>query len=339
MTPRIFVLGSGGRLGAALMKEWKNKFPFQLIGLSRNELDFSQPEAAVKTLKNFSLTPDDFMINCAALTNVDRCEEEPALAMKVNAMTPGLFAQLAAETETRFLHVSTDYVFDGTLDRAYRETDQPNPISHYGASKQAGEQAVLAASPHHFVTRVSWVFGPERPSFIDQIVERARTNDHVAAIDDKTSSPAYTQDLAKWLQVFLNIKNNPASKFTEARPCKKLRSVAEECIDILDEANTTATPQCEGSAGFQGGIYHLCNSGICSWREYGEYALKVAAHHGIDLRSTSVASLKLENMKNFIAKRPRHSALDTTKFSQLYGKPLRAWQEAVEEFISFIAKS
>jgi len=290
MPSRIFILGSGGRLGAALMKEWKNEERFQLIGLSRSELDFENSEKCVKTLKKFSLTPNDFLINCAAITNVDRCEEEPTLAMKVNATTPGLLAQLATGHGARFLQVSTDYVFDGKLERLYRETDQPHPISHYGASKLAGEQAVLEASPRYYVARVSWVFGPERPSFVDQILERARTHDHAAAIDDKTSSPTYTQDLCKWFQVFLK-------------------------------------PQTPG------GVYHLCNSGICSWREYGEYALQAASRHGMPLRTTSVAPLKLSEMKNFIAKRPQHSALDTTKFALLLGKPLRSWQEAVEEFV------
>ena len=264
---RIFILGSGGRLGAALMKEWKKLDCLKLVSLSRTELDFSQPEAAVNVLKNYKLTEKDFIINCAAMTNVDQCEEDFGLAMKVNATTPGLLAQLAADAGARFLHVSTDYVFDGKLKRAYRETDQPHPISHYGASKLAGEEAVMVTSPHHYVARVSWVFGPERPSFVDQIIERAFTSDQSAAIDDKTSSPAYTKDLAKWFQIFLQ-------------------------------------PEIDG------GIYHLCNSGLCSWREYGEYALQVAALYGMPLRTTSVAPLKLSEMKNFIAQRPQHSALD-----------------------------
>lgn len=339
---RVFILGSGGRLGAALMKEWKEDDSLQLIGLSRTELDFENSEKCFKTLKKFSLTPRDFIINCAAMTNVDQCEEESDLAMKVNAITPGLLAQLAADAGARFLHVSTDYVFDGKLERAYRETDQPHPISRYGASKLGGEEAIMATSPHHYVARVSWVFGPERPSFVDQIIKRALTHDQVAAIDDKTSSPAYTKDLAEWFQVFLDPKTKPNFKLAEAMQCKESRSTAEGCINILDEASTTATQQCAASVefqgGFSGGIYHLCNSGLCSWREYGEYALQVAARYGMPLRTTSVAPLKLSEMKNFIAQRPQHSALDTTKFSTLLGKPLRSWQEAVEEFVSLKTK-
>jgi dTDP-4-dehydrorhamnose reductase len=287
---RIFILGSGGRLGAALMKAWQQLEGIELIVYSRAELDFSQPEKAVEIFKKSSLKSHDLLVNCAAMTHVDRCEEEPDLAMKVNATTPGLLAQLAADASARFLQVSTDYVFDGILNRAYRETDLPNPLSHYGASKLAGEQSVMAASPHHYIVRVSWVFGPERPSFIDHIIEKALTSDHVAAIADKTSSPSFTTDLTKWLPLFFS----------------------------------SSTP---------GGLYHLCNTGACSWRDYGEHALQTAARCGMALRTTVVEPLKLSEMKNFIAKRPPNTALETTKFATLLGKPLRTWQEAVEEYV------
>ena len=278
---RVFILGSRGRLGAALMKEWKNNNTLHLVGLSRKELDFENSENCFEILKNFSLTPRDFIINCTAMTHVDLCEEYSIIAKRVNATTPGLLAQLAADTGTRFFHVSTDYVFDGALTRPYRETDSPNPLNHYGTTKLAGEQAVLLASSEHYVARVSWVFGPERCSFIDQIIDRALMSNQVAAIDDKTSSPSYTKDLAEWFQIFLQ-------------------------------------PE------IAGGIYHLCNSGICSWREYGEHALQVALRYGIPLRTTSVAPLQLSEMKNFIAQRPQHSSLDTTTFTTLYKKPLQS---------------
>jgi dTDP-4-dehydrorhamnose reductase len=299
---RIFILGCQGRLGAALMKQWSELDHKIAIGLSRPELDFSQSEVAVELLKAYRLTSHDMIVNCAAMTHVDRCEEEPLLAMSVNATTPGLLAELAADAGARFLQVSTDYVFDGTLKHPYRETDPPHPLSHYGASKLAGEQAVMETSPDHYIARVSWVFGPERPSFVDQIIERALTTDHVAAIDDKTSSPSFTKDLATWLQAF-----------------------------VLDREKK------HPSLLTRGGIYHLCNSGRCSWRDYGEYALQAAARYGVAVRTTSVAPLKLDEMKDFIAKRPAHTALDTTKFTALFGKPLRSWQEGVEDYVKLQA--
>jgi dTDP-4-dehydrorhamnose reductase len=291
---RVLILGAQGRLGTALLREWQAKADgmglSEVLGFGRTEVDFSDPLAAVKMLEAQELQEGDLIVNCAAATDVDGCEGKKEWATTINATTPGFLAQLASERGARFLHISTDYVFDGKLDRSYRETDLPAPLSHYGATKLAGEEAVMAASPHHVIARVSWVFGPDRPSFVDQILKRALTNDSAAAVHDKISSPAYTNDLAAWLPIF----------FKAEAP---------------------------------GGIYHLCNSGSCSWRDYGEYALQAAERHGIPVLTTTVAALKLSEMTHFIAERPVNTALDTSKFSKLYGKPLRSWQEAVEEHV------
>jgi len=294
--PRIFVLGAWGRLGMALVREWKKNFPnHEIIGLGRREVDFENPQIALQAMQAYGLKKGEIIVNSAALTDVDRCEREPLLATTINAITPVLLANLATEEGVRFIHLSTDYVFDGSLERPYRETDMPAPLSHYGVSKLAGEEGVLSSSSHHVVTRVSWVFGPDRPSFIDQIIQRALNSRDAAAIADKISSPSYTHDLARWLTLFFK---------------KKTR----------------------------GGIYHLCNSGPCSWRDYGEYALQCAARQGMPILTTSLASLQLVEMKTFYAKRPVQSALDTTKFSTILGSPLRPWQEAVEEYVALMSK-
>ncbi len=294
MTKRALILGAQGRLGTALLREWHAKADAMglssVVGFGKAEVDFSDPLAAVKTVEAQGLQEGDLIVNCAAVTDVDGCEGKRELATTINATTPGALARLAAERGARFLHISTDYIFDGKLDRPYRESDVPAPLSHYGASKLAGEEAVMAASPQHVIARVSWVFGPDRPSFVDQILKRALTNEAAAAVHDKISSPAYTHDLATWLAVFLK-------------------------------------PEAPG------GIYHLCNSGICSWRDYGEYALQAAARHGIPVLTTTVAPLKLSEMVHFVAERPVNTALDTAKFSKLYGKPLRSWQDAVEKYV------
>ncbi len=291
---RIFVLGARGRLGATLIRTWKKSFPnVEVLGLGREEIDLQAPKAALEAMKACELTSGEVLINSAALTDVDRCQREPALAKNVNALTPALLASLAADRGVRFVQVSTDYVFDGLLERDYSEEDMPAPLSYYGVSKLEGEQGVLATSENHIVARVSWIFGRDRPSFIDQIIQRARHSKEVAAIDDKISSPSYTEDLARWFALFLK--------------------------------NETNVP---------GGIYHLCNSGNCSWRAYGEYALQYATSRGIPLLTSSVAPLKLAEMKNFLAPRPPRTSLRTTKFSTLLGHPLRSWQEALEEYIT-----
>ena len=155
------------------------------------------------------LTGVDFgvLINCAAQTNVDRCETHPEEAFALNAEAPGVLAEVCERKGAKLVHISTDYVFDGEQAEPYSEDDPAKPISIYGESKRAGEQRVLAVSDRHLVARVSWVFGPDRPSFIDWAVQRAREHDHVEAVADKFSTPSYTVDLADMLQRLMRNAN------------------------------------------------------------------------------------------------------------------------------------
>lgn len=289
---KVLILGSNGRLGAALARRWKSLSVItKLQALTRAEVDLSDPVQAEAALASYAFGPGDVVVNCAAATNVDGCEREPEMARRINAEAPGRIARLCAARGARLVHLGTDYVFDGLLGRPYTEEDEAKPLSHYGSTKLEGDLAVLAASPLHTVVRVSWVFGPDKPSFVDAIVRRALGSPEAAAVHDKTSSPAYTEDLALWLEAFLSLS-------------------------------------------LSGGIYHLCNSGTCSWRDYGEYALKAAKRHGIPVLTTTVAPLTLADMKAFIAKRPPHTALDTGKFTRATGITPRPWQEAVEEYFT-----
>ncbi len=145
----------------------------------------------------------DLMINCAAQTNVDRCEHEPAEAFALNAEGPRFLADICARKGARLIQISTDYVFDGEKTEPYSEEDEARPISVYGESKLAGEQHVLAASEDHLVVRVSWVFGPDRPSFVDWVIGQALTKEAVAAIADKFSTPSGTSDLSMLLEPLL----------------------------------------------------------------------------------------------------------------------------------------
>ena len=145
----------------------------------------------------------DVVVNCAAWTHVDACEGHSREAFQINAEAPSRIAQYCSERRARLVHVSTDYVFDGLLQRPYHEEDAPAPVSVYGASKKAGEDGVLAAGERHWVVRVSWLFGPDRASFVDQIIDRALTQDRVGAVADKWASPTYTVDAAALLRPFL----------------------------------------------------------------------------------------------------------------------------------------
>jgi dTDP-4-dehydrorhamnose reductase len=178
MSQTILVNGAGGRLGAALVRTWKYSGE-DVIGLNRADLDLSRPEQIRDILENLDF---GVLVNCAAQTNVDRCETHPEEAMQINALAAREIATVCAEKGARCIHISTDYVFDGEKGTPYTEEDQAEPISRYGESKLAGEFAVLDVSDRNLVVRVSWVFGPDRPSFVDAILQKARTEEKVAAI-------------------------------------------------------------------------------------------------------------------------------------------------------------
>jgi dTDP-4-dehydrorhamnose reductase len=144
------------------------------------------------------------LVYTAGITGVDYCEDHPQESRLTNAETPGVLAEVCAEKGARFIHVSTDYVFDGRNPAPLKETDEPHPLSVYGRSKLAGERAVLTVSPGFLVIRVSWLFGDHKPAFPDMILERAMQNDRVEAISDKVSSPTYSEDLAEWIEPMLD---------------------------------------------------------------------------------------------------------------------------------------
>ena len=195
--PRIAVVGSGGRLGAALVREWRAAGE-DVTGFARADLDIGDDGKMQAALAGF-----DVLVNCAALTNVDLCETEPELAHRINAHAVKTLAEIASANGARVIHISTDYVFDGAKQTPYVEEDAAEPISVYGASKRAGEVALLGVSDKHLAVRVSWVFGPDRASFIDGILKRALEHDHAEAIADKIAVPTYTLDAAHLLRPFL----------------------------------------------------------------------------------------------------------------------------------------
>ena len=161
----------------------------------------------------------DVLINAAAFTNVDACETERDRAFRINAEAPGVLAEICNEKEAKLIHFSTDYVFDGEKRAPYTEEDQANPISAYGESKLAGEKNVLAADDGHLVVRVSWVFGPDRPSFVDAMIKRAQQDEKIDAIADKFSTPTYTHDIAQNARPRLEIgADAPPRGRPEGRP-------------------------------------------------------------------------------------------------------------------------
>src|SRR6267154_5678907 len=196
---KIVILGAGGRLGAALMREYREKY--DIAGFDHAELDLASLDDVRGKLGAMNF---DVLINAAGFTNVDACETERDRAFLINAEAPGVLATICNAKDAKLIHFSTDYVFDGEKRTPYTEEDLANPISVYGESKLIGEKNMLAVGNHHLVVRVSWVFGPDRPSFIDAMIKRAQENEKVDAIADKFSTPTYTHDIAGMLPQFFD---------------------------------------------------------------------------------------------------------------------------------------
>jgi dTDP-4-dehydrorhamnose reductase len=160
--------------------------------------DFDELEEVLRPV------PFDVLINCAALTNVDLCEEQKNEAFLINSGAPELMAHLCEDKGAKMIHFSTDYVFDGKKTAPYVEDDPAEALSVYGESKREGEDNVLFVNERNLVVRVSWVFGPDRASFIDNIIARAKKHSDVTAIADKFSTPTYTEDIASMLPQFFS---------------------------------------------------------------------------------------------------------------------------------------
>jgi dTDP-4-dehydrorhamnose reductase len=196
---KIIVLGAGGRLGAALLRKYREKY--DIAAFNHAQLDLASLDDLRGKLGAMNF---DVLINAAAFTNVDACETESDRAFLINAEAVGVLAEVCNAKDAKLIHFSTDYVFDGEKRAPYTEEDQASPISLYGESKLAGEKNVLAAENGHLVVRVSWVFGPDRPSFIDAMINRAQQAEKIDAISDKFSTPTYTHDVSRMLPQFFD---------------------------------------------------------------------------------------------------------------------------------------
>lgn len=196
--PRILILGSLGGLGRALTRHLAALG--EITAWSRADLDLSEVESIAPRLKTQRF---DVLLNPAGLTSPDVCEAQPMLARRVNAEAPAALAEGCRQHGARFIHFSTDYVFDGSKTSLWSEDDTTHPVNEYGRSKLAGEQAVLAAYPEALVARVSWLFGPDKAAHPDQIIAKAMEGGDLSAIADKTSAPTYTRDLCHWIAQIL----------------------------------------------------------------------------------------------------------------------------------------
>ena len=293
---KIAILGAGGRLGGALMCEYRKKY--DIAGCDHAQLDLANLDDVGGKLAAMNF---DVLINAAAFTNVDACETERDRAFLINAEAPGVLAEICNAKGAKLIHFSTDYVFDGEKRAPYTEADQANPISLYGESKLAGEKNVLAAENRHLVVRVSWVFGPDRPSFIDAMIKRAQEDEKMDAVSDKFSTPTYTHDIARMLPQFFD------------------RGVAD---GILHFANAG---KCSWQEYAQWALDCCHNAGI---------SLKARIVGALKLGEMTRLRQASGGQAPWIARRPVYSVLSTAKYTELTGTASRAWREAVADYIT-----
>lgn len=190
MKQLVMVTGAGGQLGEAVAAQLAGRH--EVVALRRHELDLSDGNAVHSTVG--SICPD-VIVNCAAFTNVDAAEREPLLALSANAWGVRTLARAAIDINATLVHYSTDFVFDGTIDRPYTEEDEPNPRGTYAVSKLLGEWFAYDV-PTHYVLRVESLFGgPHGTSSIDKMLRQLKDGEEVRAFSDRTVSPSFVEDV------------------------------------------------------------------------------------------------------------------------------------------------
>jgi dTDP-4-dehydrorhamnose reductase len=275
---RIILLGGKGLLGTNIAPILNKTFDLTICDIDAWDItDRSSGERHIEEYR------PDVLINLAAMTDVDGCEDKRELAERVNGYGAGVLADLSREHNIRFVHISTDYVFDGTKTLPYKENDLPNPISAYGTTKLMGERAVMEKNPSSLILRAQWLYGKGGENFITKVVKIAKQSGTVRVVNDQRGSPTYAKDLA------------------------------EPLIALLEKGRT--------------GIYHLANSGSCTWFEFAGEIFRLLE---IDTAIIPISSDELERK----APRPSYSVFDMWKYQKNTGLKMRPWQEALREYLA-----
>jgi dTDP-4-dehydrorhamnose reductase len=188
----VLLFGAGGQLGQDIVRRAALRH-VPVVALSRAQADIADRDAVTSAL---AAQPVSLVVNAAAYTKVDRAESESDEAFRANAVAPGLIAQVCAAANVPLVHISTDYVFDGTKTAPYVEDDLVSPLGVYGASKEAGERAVRAALGQHIILRTSWVYGAHGANFLKTIIRLAAERDELRIVADQRGCPTSTIDIA-----------------------------------------------------------------------------------------------------------------------------------------------
>ncbi len=190
---KLLITGCNGQLGRAINELYKNRDDIECINTDVAELDITDNEAVIKFVKEKAPYA---IINCAAHTAVDRCEDEEDLAYKINALGPRNLSIAAAEVGCKMVHISTDYVFAGDATKPYTEFDTPAPVSAYGRTKLAGENFVKEFADKHFIIRTAWLYGDGK-NFVKTMLKLAEDRDEVGVVCDQVGSPTSAMELAR----------------------------------------------------------------------------------------------------------------------------------------------
>lgn len=196
-------------LGHKITEAFKAKGQ-ELVTPAHSEADLNSPHTLEKF---FNSNAFDVLVNCAAFTRVDACEEPSKFSMvlNVNGTAVGWLAQLCKKTNRTLVHYSTDYVFDGSKEEPYRETDPVSPINTYGRTKSQGEKLIPMENPFYYLIRSSWVYGPHGRNFVDTMTGLLKTKNRVEVVDDQIGGPTYTGDLAQFTWDLLEKKAAPGT--------------------------------------------------------------------------------------------------------------------------------
>lgn len=285
---KILLLGKNGQVGWELQRALA---PLgELISLDRHSLDYcgdlTNPEGIATTIRD--LQPN-VIVNAAAYTAVDKAESDRENATLINAVSVEALARASREVNALLVHYSTDYIFDGSGERPWREEDTPSPLNAYGETKRLGEEAIIAHAAKYLIFRTSWVYAAKGNNFAKTMIRLAQERETLSVIDDQFGAP----------------------------------TGAELIADCTVHAIKATLENSEKS-----GIYHLIASGVTTWHAYAEFIINHVRNKGLPLTVSSVNKVETAAFPT-PAKRPHNSRLNTEKVRVAFGITLPEWQQGV----------
>lgn len=306
--PKILVTGAGGQLGKEIRIQAVQHPSYDFIFLTREDLAIHHFEMMKAFFQEVKPT---YCINCAAYTAVDKAETEKEQAMLVNAESVGVLASICKMFNTRFIHISTDYVFDGTATSPYKEEDPTNPVNYYGLTKLKGEALCLLQNPDSIIIRTAWVYSEFGNNFVKTMLRLMKERDTLNVVNDQLGSPTYAADLASLVYTIIinaEIKGTATTISTNGSS---------------QHAHTTRlVPH-----GWVPGIYHYSNDGVISWYDF---AVAIRDLSGRNCQVNPIPTTAYPTP----AKRPAYSVFNKDKIKAVYHVNIPSWKDSLQTCIS-----